>query len=488
MRYVCLLIAVLFIQLVASAMPLQDSTARKLDRFIENTRSSLGLETGLSIAVVKDGKVIFSKAYGYADVQRGVKAETSTPFYIASSTKSFLAALAKILSDEKVIDLDVPISNYLPGLKLPAPADADFVTMRDLLTHRSGIESLPIILRTAFTGQHTDEKLMELFDSCKFTRRRFRYTNTDYVLAGMIINRVTGSDWRQLIKEKIFDPLGMNSSSCYVSHYSPDTLPVGYATGLGRPKAYNFSKTDETMHAAGGIYASADDLAKWVIFNLGSGEPLLSSYSLDEIHSAQVDYSQKFFVYDRFAYGLGWIRSDYNGKLLIHHFGSYSGARSHISFMPGENIGVTALINDDGDAFYTVDLFADYAYNLLTGNTAADSIAQKELAFIVKSIEQDNDKKKKEQKSEYTGKIDYSLYTGDYSSSDFGEVKVDVKGGELFMEFGNLNGSLVPLSDSLFSSDLGAFQVEVEFTEEGSGGVPERLIIHGPTDIVLTRK
>ncbi len=312
------------------------------------------------------------------------------------------------------------------------------------------------------------------------------------MLAGFIIKRVTGRDWRDLVREKVFTPLGMTNSSAYVSSYSPGTLPAGYASENDSTVLYNFSKTDETMHAAGGVYSSSEDLAKWVIFNLGDGTPLLSSASLSEIHSAQTDYSAEFFTYKRFAYGLGWIRSDYNGRLLIHHFGSYSGARSHISFMPAENIGAAVLVNDDGDAFYAVDLIADYAYNLLTGNPAADSIARAELAVIIKDIQKNRSKGEKIQDSVFTGSIDYEAYTGDYSNNDFGEVKVSVKGDEIFMEYGNLNGSLVPLSENLFSADLGAFKVKAEFPEKGAlkdgQGGGASLIIHGPTDIEFVKE
>lgn len=191
------------------SFPQQDAVNDKPDAFIKNVREELKLKTGLSISVVKDGKVYFSKAYGFADIENGVMADTDTPFYIASSTKSFLGTLAKILSDEGVIDLDSPISVYLPELELQPPLNPDIITIRDLLTHRSGIESFAVILRTAFTGQQTDEKIMELFGSAEFTKREFRYTNTDYVLVSLIISKVTGKDWKELMNEKIFTPLKM---------------------------------------------------------------------------------------------------------------------------------------------------------------------------------------------------------------------------------------------------------------------------------------
>ncbi len=492
MRLINLFLFIVFSVFQGFAHTPPDDTSERLDAFILKVRKGLDLKTGLSISVIKNGEVFFSKAYGYADIEEKKAATVNTPFYIASSTKSFLATLAKILSDEDVINLDSPISTYLPDLELPPPVNPDVITIRDLLTHRSGIESFPIILRTAFTGQHTDEKLLELYNSSNFTTREFRYTNTDYVLVGLIIKEVTGKDWKELMKEKIFFPLDMNNTSAYVSFFEQEPLPANYESLDGKADSYNYSKTDETMHAAGGIYSSAEDLSHWLLFNLGKGsyygKQILSEYSMDELHSTQINYSQTFFTYNRFAYGLGWIRSDYNDQLLIHHFGSYSGSRSHISFMPEEQAGVAVLINDDGDAFYTVDLFANYVYNLLSGNVNADSIANEELNIILNKLKKKRKKEKtavEEEKPPLT--VDNSLYTGNYISSDYGDVILSEKEGELYMDWGNLKGMIFPDSTNIFYGVVGAFETKVEFKYTDTDNRVTELTIYGPVNMVFDK-
>ncbi len=393
------------------------------------------------------------------------------------------------------LNLDDPISEYLPGLELPPPLNTKTISLRDLLTHRSGIESIPIVLRTAYTGQHTDKKLLELFSKCRFTGKKYRYTNTDYVLASIIIDSVTGKSWKDLLKEKIFDPLGMKNTSAYVSHYTKTDLPTNYTTTDGHAEEVGLEKTDATMHAAGGIYSTADDLAKWLIFNINNGrfngKQIISDESMKEIHSAQIDFHQTFFKYKRFAYGLGWIRSNYNGKLLIHHFGSYVGTRSHISFMPGEKIGVAILINDDGDAFYTPDLFADYVYNVFGGLKKADSIAYAELNLIMAGAEKA--KEKKESKKE-PGKIsvpedfNYNNYTGIYTDNDFGSVKIEKKKDGLFLAYGNLKGDMSFKDQKNFTAVLGEFKVKVEFNFEDNAGAAEGLVIYGPVKMSFKKK
>ncbi len=445
-----LIIAQLFFIISVNTTTAQSKsdTFSKVDSLIRSVRKTLQLKTGLSIAVVRNDKMIFSKAYGYSDVENNVKAKTSTPFYIASSTKSFTAELIKLLSDEGVVNIDEPINKYLPDLELPSPLSAKMISLRDLLTHRSGIENIAVILRTAFTGQHTNDELLKLFSKSEFSGIKYRYTNTDYVLASLAIEKQTGKSWKDLLKEKIFDPLEMKNTSAYVSYFPKDELPKNYTTLGGKLEKIDFDKTDKTMHAAGGIYSSADDLANWLIFNINRGKfkntQIISPLSMDEIHSSQINFKQTFFKYKRFAYGLGWIRSDYNGNLLIHHFGSYTGSRSHISFMPEKNIGVVALTNDDGDAFYTVDLFADCIYNLLNNNPQTDSIAEAELSGILKDYYKEKAEAAKENpQSTYPENFKFSHYTGTYTSEEYGKMIIEEKENSLSIIWGNMNGNLI---------------------------------------------
>ena len=464
---------VLLILLLSSAIYPQSPTIdkiKRIDNFIKLVRDSLGIKTGLAISVVRGDSILFEKAYGYSDIENKIPAAVNTPFYIASSTKSFTAELTKILSCEGVLNIDDPISEYLPGLKLPSPLNSQTISLRDLLTHRSGIESIPIVLRTAYTGQFTNKKLLELFSKCRFTGKKYRYTNTDYVLASIIIDSVTGKSWKDLLKEKIFDPLGMKNTSAYVSHYTKTELPTNYTTTAGEAVEVSLEKTDATMHAAGGIYSTADDLAKWLIFNINNGRIGGPGTHCDDVV---------------------WIRSEYGGRLLIHHFGSYAGTRSHISFMPDGRLGVAVLINDDGDAFFTPDLFADYVYNVLGNVKNPDSIAYSELNYIAERAERS--KKKAEALNEpeatpFPADFNYGGYTGVYTDDDFGSVKIEIKNRELFLEYGNMSGDVSFEGHNKFAAVLGQFKVNIEFSINAESNSAERLIIYGPVKMAFKRK
>ena len=493
------LFVVLFILLLSSSSIYPQSPTvikiNRIDSFIKLVRDSLGIKTGLTISVVRGDSILFENAYGYSDIEKKVPATVNTPFYIASSTKSFTAELTKILSDEGALNIDDPISEYLPGLELPPPLNIQTISLRDLLTHRSGIESIPIVLRTAYTGQFTNKKLLELFSKCRFTGKKYRYTNTDYVLASIIIDSVTGKSWKDLLKEKIFDPLGMKNTSTYVSHYVKSDLPASYTTTAGRAIGVRLEKTDATMHAAGGIYSTADDLAKWLLFNINNGrfngKQIVSAESMKEIHSAQEDFHQTFFKYKRFAYGLGWIRSDYGGRLLIHHFGSYVGTRAHISFMPEEKMGVALLINDDGDAFYTPDLVADYVYNVFGNVKNADSIAYSELNYITERAEREKEKEESKTEREeipLPADFNYGGYTGVYTDDDFGSVKIEKKDNGLFLAYGNMKGDMSYKDRNNFTAVLGQFKVKVEFDFDDKTNPAGSLIIYGPVKMTFKKK
>ncbi len=468
-----------------------EADKNKIDNFIQTVQKKLNLQTGLTIGIVVGNKVFFQRGYGYLNIEEKIKADENTPFYIASATKSFTAALTKILAEEDTLDIDISIDNYLPDFHFEKePLNTQTISIRDLLTHRHGIFSIPAVVRTAYTGQLTKEKLFEIYKNPRFTGIQFNYTNDGYVFTSLIIDKVMNKSWCDLMKEKIFIPLKMNNTSCRISDYKKAELPKAYNTKNGEVETLPFLKTDKTMHAAGGIVSTTNDLCNWLIFNLNDGEfngkQILSRISMREIHSPQIRLKKTFWEYYRFAYGLGWYLSDYNDELLIHHFGGYAGARSHISFMPEYNIGVVSLTNDDGDGFYVVDLIADYAYNVLTDKEDADEIAEKELQIILDEVEKEKAKEteKDESTEEVKSKYDYEKLTGHYTNDDFGEIKI-TNNDQLFFEFGNLTGNLKPISETEFQVDLTAFKVKIDFVKEEDQII--KLIFKGPSRIEFTK-
>jgi len=451
-----------------------DGFSDKIDSFIQKVIKEIDYKAGFSISIVKGNDILFLKRYGYRNVEKKLPLTDETPIYIASATKSFVGTAAKILADEGILDLDAPISKYLPELKfINPPLSAETICIRDLLTHRSGIENIPVVLRTAFTGDQTDSLVLKLFDKSIFKSHSFRYTNLGYVLTGLIINKVTGKPWQDILEEKIFKPLNMTSTHAYVSVYKNSELAQPYTVSNKKAEEIKYIKDDKSMHAAGGIITTAKDAANWLLFNINEGEfkgkQIISSQSVDEMHSAQIGLSASFYNYKRFAYGFGWYLADYNGDLLIHHFGGYSGFRSHISFMPEYKIGVAGFVNDDGEGYNLPDLVADYAYNLLSGKKDADQIAEKEYGEY-------KDKISKSREKEAAGKDvvnllsedDMKNFTGTYYNEDYGTMKISIKGKTLAVKIGNLEGRITEPKKDMLLADMTAFKSKVEFETSGN--------------------
>jgi CubicO group peptidase (beta-lactamase class C family) len=461
----------------------------KIDQFIKEAREKLNLKTGLAISVVIDDQVVLYEGYGLINVEKEIKATPDSPFYIASATKPLFATLVQMLSEKDSLYIDKPIADYLPDLQFSDEnLNSKTISIRDMLTHRSGISNMPVSIRTAYTGQHDLKTLIELFKESRFTTSEFDYTNNGYLVTSLILQHMFNKPWQQLMVEKLLKPLQMNNTSPYVSQFDEDLLK-GYKTKKGNVESVGFLKADNTMHAAGGIITTANDLGNFLKFYLNEGElngnRILSKMKIEEAISSQINHSQKFYSYYRYAYGLGWQIGVYRDELLIHHFGSYSGSRSHISFMPEHNIGIAVLTNDDGDAFYSADLIADYIYNIYLGKEA-DEFAEKEIAPLITKMNSHETKSQKpgEEKT-VKSSWDYNKLVGNYSNPVWGEIEIN-NDGELLFNWGNIKSDLALANEKLFIAHAGPFDAQVEFVEEG--GEVTKLNLIGPGKLPFVKK
>jgi CubicO group peptidase (beta-lactamase class C family) len=356
----------------AAGAPL-DPVADTIERFLRRAVAEIPGVPGMSIAVVKGGEIVYLGAAGYRDVEARLPATVETPFYIASSTKSFTGMAAAMLATQGKLDLDAPITRYVPEFRLPAPLVADSVTMRKLLTHTIPFVNRPVVWRTAYSGQHTPRLLIELLAHSEPRDPGFRYDNLGYVIASLVLERITGMPWQRTLDDMLFEPLGMQHTSAYMSEAAAWNPAAPYQSGERIPQL----KTDSTMHAAGGMVTSAADLARWLEAQLGlgrvDGRQAIPAAAVREAHRMQATLDARFGPYPRYGYGLGWYWSMWEGDTLLHHFGGYAGARAHVSFMPKRNIGVAVLLNSSGANAAAADVVANYAYDVLLGKPGRDA-------------------------------------------------------------------------------------------------------------------
>ena len=464
-------------------------TLAGLRTYVAGVLARLPVTPGLAVAVVEGDRVIFAEGFGYRDVARRLPVTAHTQFYIASTTKSFTATTAKLLAAEGKIDLDVPVKTYLPELKLPPPLAPEQISLRDLLTHRHGIGNEALEFRTATTGQYDETEIFRLLrEHTRVIPPTFNYSNVGYLVASYAMQRATGETWQQIVQHKLLDPLSLNATTCSASKVRASAdyaLPYLAEGGTFIELPY---KQDNTMHAAGGMASSAEDLARWLIVNMNGGRldgrQVIPTTVLEETLAPQIDQKRTFYKFDRYAYSLGWNIATYEGDKLVHCFGTYEGFRPHISFMPEHRLGVVVLANESRDALFLPDLIAADIYDHLLrgaplrveGNTKVTEFAASwKKSQDARAQRAATRAKRRDPSTRPT--LALNAYAGTYENSAFGQVVITAEGDSLRARFGNLSAPLMHIArdefeGAFFAGETGTgplvFQVD---REAGVGGV-----------------
>ena len=335
------------------------------------------LTPGLSLAITAGDSVVYAQGYGAADLATGRPARAETPFYLASTSKSFLALAATMAAQRGELDLDAPMTRYLPEARL-ARGDGPTITVRHLITLSHGLSGNgPVVMRTAYSGEFTQEELLELlrFHEDSGERGTFSYNNLGYNLLGMILERIHDRPWQEIVHEAVVAPVGMTHTSARLSTISRAELAEPHVMNVNGWERIELLKDDANMHAAGGHFASAIDLGRYLAAQISGGlvegRRVLPQAAILETHRRHVAQGRQFGPYHRHAWGFGWDIGTYAGDTIFHRFGAFDGYRSHVSFMPQHDFGVVVLVNGDGPASAASDLLATQIYDLLLAKPGA---------------------------------------------------------------------------------------------------------------------
>jgi len=350
------------LSLVASFAAAQDY----LDSAVAQARRDFDVP-GIAIAIVKDGRVALAKGYG---VRRIGSPEPVTPrslFRIASNTKAFTAAALAMLVDEGKIHWDDRVIDRLPAFEMYDPYVTRELTIRDLLTHRSGLSlgagDLMFFPPTDLSRDEIMHRLRYIKPAASF-RSRYAYDNLLYLVAGSIIPAVTGQTWDDFVRRRIFHPLGMTSTG-----NSTEFLQA--AADVAIPHSKNGGKLEPLPHEnvdnnapAGSIVSCVADMARWVMLQLNHGE-LDGVRLFSETQSREMWTPQTILpiappplaalapVQPNFrTYGLGWHLDDYRGRKLVWHSGELAGYYSRVTMLPDLHLGIVVFTNQEEDGVY----------------------------------------------------------------------------------------------------------------------------------------
>jgi len=346
-----------------------------LAELIQKTKDVTGHPSGTAVAVVKDGKVIYEGYFGLRDIERQAPVTRDTVFYIASATKPFMAMNALLKEHDGLLRTQASMRQMFPDVRFK-DFDTESVTIKDLLVHTSGIDNVPLVWATAFSGVHDAPSRRRLVTASypdeAAARGTFKYTNVGYNILSVWLDEHLGMPWQDQLDNAIFRPLGMQRTTAYISRVVtkgwPLARPYSFASAEPNRPLY-LAKADNTMHAAGGLVSTAPDLATFLLAQLSSRAPgdesALPSAVIERSHVPQATLSASYLDFQRTGYAWGWYTGEYKGRNMLHHFGGFAGAHAHLSFMPDENIGLVVLNNEDVLAARLTNLIADYVYGVL---------------------------------------------------------------------------------------------------------------------------
>lgn len=435
------------ILLISVSINAQDFNSASYEKYVENAMKDWKVQ-GCAVAIVKNGKIIYTKGFGYRDVKNQLPVTPNTLFAIGSCSKAFTSAAVCLMVDEGKIDFDKPVINYYPNFKLQDDYVTTHITLRDMLCHRSGLP------RHDFAWYGADNlSRKDIIDGLRYLepskgfREVWQYQNGMFTTAGFMVEVVSGEKWENIVAKKIFEPLGMKTTnfSVYESQKSTD-FSKPYAERNEEVKEIPFRSLD-AMGPAGSVNSSVNEMANWLIMQINCGKfdgrQIIADASLRQTQTPQM-VIQSGVTDEVFynSYGMGWMITSYRGHLRLEHGGNIDGFSASACFLPKDSIGVVVLTNMDGTSLTSVA--RNYAVDRMLGLSEIDWHEKlygdrKKALDMVKEQKDKKDANRVEGTEpshplkSYVGKFEHPaygtieiLYNNDKLSADLHSIKVDL--------------------------------------------------------------
>ncbi len=422
-----------------------DEKLKEIDAYAEKTRQAWNVP-GIAIAIVKDDKVVFAKGYGVRQLNKPEKVDENTLFAIASNSKAFTTASLAILVDEKKLDWDDKVIKYLPEFQLYNPYVTSELTIRDLVSHRSGLDTFSGDLLWYETTYNADEILRRVrFLKPKSSfRSQFGYQNLMFIAAGKIIEKVSGKIWAEFVSEKILEPIGMSNTKTSIKQFKTgDNVAMPHNESGGKLRVVHYGNVDGAA-AAAGLNSSISDVAKWLRLQLGrgnfEGKQIFSETQSWQMHQPAVllpisKSASEFNPTRHFnAYGLGWSLWDYHGRKVVSHGGGLDGMISQTAMMPEENLGLVVLTNSETSVNTIMqNKIFDTMLNVQKRDWSAEILERTKRGKLAATEEA----KKIEAARVTNTKTILSLkdYAGNYVDQLYGDATVTEENGKLVLRF-----------------------------------------------------
>jgi CubicO group peptidase (beta-lactamase class C family) len=420
---------------------------------------------GLAVAIVKDGKVVLAKGYGVREVGKPNQVDGATLFDIGSNTKAFTAAALGTLVAARKLDWDARVVDYVKPFQLSSPYVTQSITLRDLLTHRSGYCDPGMW----YTSDDSDVIARLQYQQPEFGfRAQFCYNNILYLTASRFIPAITGETWNRYVAEHVFAPLGMDhtvTTAAEVEAASDVAAPHGLLDGKVVAIQPYWAHNMDIMSPVGGINSSADDMSHWMLMLLANGryngKAVLDSATVGAMETPEMliqnsGVGREIRAWlpgsEFYTYGLGLFIQTYAGHTLVWHAGDIDGMASAVALVPDAQLGVVVMSNmNQSDARFGIVQRVLNAYLGLPPGSVSDTLlamtqrAEKAGAAAAQKLASTRDS---------TGRPPHPLgdYAGAYEDQFAGAVRVSMEDGHLVLRLGNLDfvGDLAYWHDDTF--------------------------------------
>jgi len=404
---------------------------------------------GVGVGIVVKDKLVFAKGYGYRDYGKKLPFTPTTLCQIASNTKLFTAVAAGMLVEEGKLTWDKPVRDKVPAIEFYNDALNDNVTLRDMLSHRTGITRHDMIWYKA------DLSRKELFERIKFMepkeplRTTFLYNNMMFAAAGYIIQFQAGKTWEDFVRERIFQPLGMNASGYSVADMlKQDDHGVPFTEKHDTMELYQIPYYEDTagMAPCGGIISNIQEMSHWLIALMNEGKyegrQVLPANALKATREPAIALPNTLAEVRGYwelldpAYGMGRDTVSYRGHLLTYHGGDLNGFHSQVSFMPRERIGVIVFVIGD----HCASLYNTVSYSVYERLLGLDRTPWSERRLAIRLQE-----KKAGTEARAKAGLDrvpntqashpLADYVGEYEHPAYGVLKIGMKDQQLQFDF-----------------------------------------------------
>ncbi len=404
---------------------------------------------GAALAVVAGGEVVYAKGFGFRDLEAEKPMTPDTLFAIGSTTKAMTSTVLGTLVDEGLVEWDEPVRRYLPGFTLNDSSISERITVRDLVTHRSGLPRHDLLWynNNEIPRAEMVDRLAHLELSADL-RERFQYNNLMYMTAGYLAGQLTDQTWEEVMRQRLHEPLGMERTNFSVSRSQQDD-DFAYPYKENDEKAIEripFRSID-LVGPAGSVNSSVHEMTRWLLLNLRNGrvddEQLINPATLADIQSAHMTTgeTQERVEISPSTYGLGWSLYSYRGHRVVSHGGGIDGFATAVMFLPDDDIG---LVSFDNRAAGIGSLINRHAVDRLLGLEEIDWLAEsKERRDAGFEIEEEAKERARTVKiADTRPSRDLAAYAGDYLHPGYGTLRVSVEEDELTLLF---NGIEAPL-------------------------------------------